>query len=83
MSTRSFARRSHLVVAAAALFALAGAPPLTAQVVTCEKCHANRDFLGGPGGRDRRAPRDDRRAATVPASAAATVFTLEKGSSAS
>jgi nitrate/TMAO reductase-like tetraheme cytochrome c subunit len=35
----------------AALLAIAGPPGLQAQVVTCEKCHANRDFLGGRPGR--------------------------------
>jgi hypothetical protein len=53
MSTRSFARRSSFVVAAMVLLGVAGSRGVAAQVVACERCHANRDFLGGRPGRAR------------------------------
>ena len=53
MSTRSFARRSSFVVAAMVLLGFAGSRGVAAQVVACERCHANRDFLGGRPGRAR------------------------------
>ena len=49
MFARSLARLAWLATATASL-AVAWAGAATAQGITCEKCHGNRDFLVGKGG---------------------------------
>jgi hypothetical protein len=49
MFARSLVRPAWLA-AATAFLAAAGAGTATAQGITCEKCHGNRDFLVGKGG---------------------------------
>jgi ssDNA-binding Zn-finger/Zn-ribbon topoisomerase 1 len=50
MSTPTLLLRAG-ALAATLLLGSAGATPAAAQGVTCEKCHANREFLGGRRGR--------------------------------